>query len=103
MGLAVIDGKRQRKVTDADEAIRHGYVPRRRALAYVIGDCLIKAKGPAKAIYDQRKALKIEQGWTKLHAHRDAKMVMVKHVLKDIWIATRPTEPPEPKRRTGRS
>lgn len=87
MGLAVIDGKRQRKVADKDGAARQGYNPRRRSWAFVTGDNLIKAKSPACVVYAERKAIKIAQGWTKGHAHRDAKMFMVKRVLRDLWIA----------------
>lgn len=87
MGLAVIDGKRQRKVADAEEAIRQGYTPRRRAWAYMTGDNMIRAKSPVCEVYRERKEKKIVEGWSKLHAHRDAKMFMVKRVLRDLWAA----------------
>lgn len=93
MGLAVIDGERQRKCADADKALIHGYNPRRRALAYIIGDCLIKSNSVPKAVYNERKAKKIADGWSKIHAHCDAKMFMVKRVLRDLWIASQPTKP----------
>lgn len=44
MGLAVIDGGRQRRVSDADDALEHDYNPERRAMAYVFGTELIKAQ-----------------------------------------------------------
>lgn len=44
MGLAVIGGQRQRRVTDAAEALEHGYNPERRAIAYVMSTELIKAQ-----------------------------------------------------------
>lgn len=89
MGLAVIDGQRQHKSTNAEEAERQGYAPHRRALAYVIGDNLIKAKSPIVTVYSERKAKKIADGWSKLHAHRDAKMFMIKRVLLNLWVAAR--------------
>lgn len=91
MGLAVIDGERQQKKANVELALVHGYVPQRRALAYVIGDCLLRAKSPVKAVYEERKAKKIAEGWSKLRAHRDAKMFMVKRVLRDMWIAAQPS------------
>lgn len=103
MGLAVIDGARQRKHTNKELADVHGYCPRRRALAYIIGDCLIRAKSPAADVYVKRKLEKIALGWTKLHAHRDAKMYMVKRVLRDLWIATQPSRSPLPTNAHGAS
>ncbi len=91
MGLAVIGGERQQKKSDAGLALLHGYDPGRRALAYVIGDCLLRAKSPVQAVYAERKAIKLGAGWSKLHAHRDAKMFMVKRVLRDLWIAAQPS------------
>ena len=102
MGLGVIDGERQHKTTDREDAIRHGYTPRRRALAYVIGECLIKANSPVKSLYNEQKAKKISEGWTKLHAHRHAKMYMVKRVLRDLWIVAQPRAALEPSSPIGR-
>lgn len=44
MGLAVIKGGRQRRVTDEALALEHGYSPPRRAVVYVLGTELIKAQ-----------------------------------------------------------
>jgi hypothetical protein len=87
MGLAVINGERQRKCVDEDKALVHGYSPRRRAVTYLIADCLIKANSPVKAIYEERKARRIAEGWTPIHAHRDAARYMTKRVLRDLWVS----------------
>lgn len=45
MGLAVINGERQRKCADAEKAKLHGYTPRRRALVWNIEAGLIGCMG----------------------------------------------------------
>lgn len=57
-GLGLISsGERQRKFTDAAKAREAGYSPTRRSLMYVIGDSLIKQKGPYRDLYLQRLAI----------------------------------------------
>lgn len=93
MGMAVIEGERQRKKTDPDEALLHGYNPSRRAVAYLIGECLIKAgdKCRYREVYTARRAHTAEThpDWTKGHSHNDAMRVMTKRVLRDLWIEWR--------------
>ena len=95
MGLAVIDGGRQRKVADKEMAILHGYSPQRRSLMYVIGESLMKAKGPYKDIYDQRKAYVATRDdnpiTSPIHAQKDAMRYMTKRLLKDMWTEWRRT------------
>jgi hypothetical protein len=45
LGLGLIDGERQRKVADAELAIRHGYSPARRSVAWNVGGALIGGMG----------------------------------------------------------
>jgi hypothetical protein len=45
MGLAVFDGERQRKKTNAEEALLHGYSPSRRSVMWNVGCSLIGAMG----------------------------------------------------------
>lgn len=45
LGLAVIDGKRQRKCTDAIDAKEHGYSPSRRSVVWNVGNNLIGGMG----------------------------------------------------------
>jgi hypothetical protein len=44
MGMAVIEGGRQRKVASREGAEKHGYVPARRSVMFVIGECILKAQ-----------------------------------------------------------
>ena len=93
MGLAVISGERQRRKTDAAAAEAHGYNPRRRTVAYLLGDTLIKAGdgNRYRPVYAERRARTAEThpDWTKAHSHNDAARVMVKRVLRDLWIESR--------------
>lgn len=45
MGLAVIGAERQRRKSDAEEALAHGYSPRRRSIMWNIGNGLIGGMG----------------------------------------------------------
>lgn len=69
LGLAVIDGGRQRKVEGVD-ALKHGYCPSRRSVVWNIGACILKSQseridketgevkteaGPLRKLYDARK------------------------------------------------
>lgn len=45
MGLAVIEGERQRKCVDAEKAAKHGYSPVRRSTMWVVGNGLIGGMG----------------------------------------------------------
>jgi hypothetical protein len=91
MGLAVIDGKSQRRVSDAAEAARHGYNPRRRSEMHVVGECILKAGGPYREVYNQRKAYETERApeMSKIHAHRRAMRYVEKRLLRDLWRAWR--------------
>lgn len=107
MGLAVIEGQRQRRVK-GEEALEHGYAPRRRALMWVVGDCIIKAgKGHYREVYDLRKDYEIKQAneaglkvvpaakipksdpesyRSEGHVHLRAKRYMEKIFLRDLWL-----------------
>lgn len=98
MGLAVIGVERQRKKINAEEAAAHGYNPARRAVAYLLGDTLIKANGDGKyrALYLARKeyeAARTDEGAakTKAHIHNRSARYMVKRALRDLWSAWRAT------------
>lgn len=97
-GLAVIDGGRQRRVADADAALRHGYAPQRRAFAYVLSTQLMRSQregDPYRAIYDARKAYELARDIPKAHAHNRALRVMVKALLRDAWISGHRPQPQE--------
>jgi hypothetical protein len=61
LGLAVINGERQRKKSDLEEVRAHGYNPQRRAESWTLADSLFKHQwaGEASAY---RKALKEQAG-----------------------------------------
>lgn len=88
MGLAVIGGERQRKKEGA-AGIEHGYNPARRSLMWTIGDCIIKAGGSLKELYNERKVYEAPRVKTKMHAHNRAKRYIEKRLLRDLWRAWR--------------
>lgn len=103
LGLAVIDGERQRRVSGAD-AIKHGYCPTRRSIVWNIGQCVFKAQsqrvdketgevkreaGPYRKVYDARKELELTRTETKAHAHNRATRYMEKKLMRDLWRAWR--------------
>jgi hypothetical protein len=98
MGLAVIDGDRQRRVKDKELAERHGFNPRRAAWAFMTGENLIRQGSPeTKAVYSERKAQREAAGWgkSKMHRHKDAKRFLVKRVLRDLWVCGNPEKAAE--------
>jgi len=96
LGLAVIDGERQRCVSGVD-ALEHGYNPSRHAVAWNVGDSLWKSQGkdekagPYRQIYDARKAYEFERDpeMKKGHASNRAKRYMLKRLMRDLWRAWR--------------
>lgn len=107
MGLAVIDGERQRRVTGG-EAIRHGYVARRASIMYNIGESLLKTNdGAYRETYLRRKEIEQQAHpeWAAQrvidrvtgkpvaahpkHYHNRARRYMTKLLLKNLWQAWR--------------
>jgi hypothetical protein len=90
MGVAVINGERQRKKS-GDEALLHGYAPERRSVLWNIGDALLKAQGKGETagkyrrIYDAVKERERPRVETDGHAHNRAKREMEKALLEDLW------------------
>ena len=103
LGLAVIEGERQGRRSNAEEAAKHGYSPKRRSEAWNIADSLFKhqwrgAKDDAPAgpigrygeIYAARKAhTETREGWTPAHRDNDARRIMTKALIEDLWKAWR--------------
>lgn len=99
MGMAVIQGERQRRIT-GDAALIHGYVPRRRALMWNIGESILKqqlrktddgeryAVGPYGQVYIDRRAYETEKNGEK-YSHARAKRYMEKRLLRELWKAWR--------------
>jgi len=72
MGLAVIEGERQRKKSDADEALLHGYSPPRRSVMWNIGGGLIGhlGHGPRPRLDEDVEAREELSEWQKMFLHR---------------------------------
>lgn len=89
MGLAVIDGERQRKHSDPDLAALHGYSPARRSIMYVIADSLIKnnREGEFRTYYlaeKERQRAKLPDA-PRAHIHNRALRHMAKRLLRELW------------------
>ena len=105
MGLAVIEGGRQRRVK-GDDALAHGYSPIRRSIMWNIGESLIKGKNEYRALYLARKlaetkaaeargltvvpAAKItkknaDKHMSKMHVHNRSRRDVEKALLLDLW------------------
>ena len=98
LGLAVVEGERQQRKAGAEAAAAHGYNPARRAEVWTIADSLFRHQwhgakddtpagpsGPYGAIYGQRKAHTVTREWTPKHQDNDARRVMCKALLEDLW------------------
>lgn len=101
LGLAVIDGKGQRRCKDKKEAAAHAYNPRRRSMIWVVWDTMSKNQsaridkktgemkwcaGRYRVAYDGYKARILErEGMTKGHAHRMAGRYATKIFVRDLW------------------
>lgn len=104
LGLAVIDGGRQRLMPGAD-AIIHGYSPGRRSVVWNVGQCVFKAQsqrvdketgevkieaGEYRKLYDARKEYELPRvEGKKAHAHNRAMRYMEKKLMRDLWKAWR--------------
>ena len=84
-----------------------GFCPRRRSVSWNVGECLIKAGGHYKSLYDSRKKLESEKPacgkvfrpgkgscekdghCLPKHIHARAHKWMEKRLLKDLWTAWR--------------
>lgn len=101
MGLAVIDGGRQRRVSGAD-ALDHGYSPTRRSVVWNMGECIVKAQVRRDKETDESRAIgyygqlyldrrEHERGQVETHGHANnrAKRYITKRVIRDLWRAWR--------------
>ncbi len=98
LGLAVIEGERQQRKSNAEQAAAHGYNPRRRAEIWTISDSMFKhqwrgakeenpahAVGPYGNVYAKRKTHTETREWTDGHRDNDARRVMLKALVEDVW------------------
>lgn len=107
LGLAVIDGIAQQRRSKMEEAAAHGFSPKRRATVWAIADVLLQAQwrgerdgkpahpiGPYGAVYGRRKAHTVNrEGWTPKHRDNDARRVMSKALIEDLWRVWNGKEP----------
>lgn len=89
LGLAVIDGQRQRLVK-GEGAIRQGFSPERRAIVWNLGAAIIKSGGPDspyRALYAERKAYELARApdMQPAIAHARAKRYVEKRLVKHAW------------------
>lgn len=103
LGLAVINGERQQRKAGADAAAAHGYSPRRRSEVWSLcSDSMFRHQwraekdgvaagpsGPYGEVYARRKAHTETREWTLGHRHNDARRVMTKALIEDLWKAWR--------------
>lgn len=109
LGLAVIDGFRQQRRTNPEEALAHGFNPKRRAEIWTIGDSMFRhqikgatetekaqAKGPYGACYLWRKARTEGREWTPKHRDNDARRIMTKFLIENLWRVWNGKQPISP-------
>lgn len=111
LGLAVINGERQRCIVGTDDAKKelaklHGYSPSRRAVIWNVGQTMFKAQsqrvdkntgevkieaGEYRRVYDERKAYELARApeMKPIFAHRRATRYMEKRIVRDLWRAWR--------------
>jgi len=90
LGLAVFDGRAQRRHKGMDQS--EGYSPERRSIVWNVGEAIVKHRGePYRSIYDERKAYEHARNpeITKMWAHNRAKRYMEKRVIRDLFRAWR--------------
>lgn len=99
LGLAVIEGERQQRKAGVEAAAAHGFNARRRAEIWsLLSDAMFRHQwagekddrpagpaGPYGEVYALRKAATAERGWTPGHRHNDARRVMSKALIADLW------------------
>lgn len=98
LGLAVISGIRQQRRSGAEEAAAHGYSPKRRSEVWTIADSMFRQQwrgakddAPAQAagvygeVYGRRKAHTATREWTPKHRDNDARRIMAKRLIEDLW------------------
>jgi hypothetical protein len=112
LGLAVIQGERQRRVRSAEEAELHGYNPERRAWIWAITDSMFRHQwagdkdengknpvlsklpvavpahptGPYGEVYQARKQATADRlDWSPGRRENDARRIMSKELVKHLW------------------
>lgn len=104
LGLAVMDGERQRKYANVEMAAIHGYNPARRSVSWVAFEPILKHQPkdgnmPQRVDYDRKKveyATRVYadgpnagKAWPPIHCHRAASRYAEKRLIRDLWAAWR--------------
>lgn len=79
----------------ASEWEEFGYCPRRRSIAYVFGENIVKLNsgGPYRQRYDEVKDAKLglnSEEWPKIRCHRHAMLLATKRLIRDLWCEWNP-------------
>src|SRR5665647_3893005 len=56
-------------------------------LVHLIAESIVKARGPLRQVYDDRRYATADRDWTPMHKHNDALRLLGKAFLKDLWLA----------------
>jgi hypothetical protein len=97
MGLAVMSGRRQGNPEDksVESWATHGYCPRRRSIAWFLGECQIRNGDPEyRGMFDRVKAnekvkLGVDPDAPSAHANNRARRYVSKAILRDLWVQWR--------------
>jgi hypothetical protein len=90
MGLAVVDGERQRRVRGKRKDDNQGYNPERRSTLWKITNiALFRKQAEVNGVYYQlyqrhRAATADREGWSKSHQDNDARRYMAKKLLSHL-------------------
>ena len=96
LGLAPYEGKAyatwrggQDGKLSKEQWVDAGYAPKRRSVAWNVGEPAFKAAGPYRELYLERKAYEHERDaeMSKGHAHARAHRYMTKRIIRDLWRA----------------
>jgi len=82
------DPERKRRSGMSQEAALSLGSPRAKMLVHLIAESIVKARGPLRQVYDDRRyATADREDWTPMHKHNDALRLLGKAFLKDLWLA----------------
>lgn len=85
--------RRKRRGQSPEDAAATGS-PIAKMLVHLIAEGCMKAGGPYRDVYDERRSLTAlsHPEWTKGHSHNDALRVAGKVILRDLWLVSRTDE-----------
>jgi len=81
------DPERKRRSGMSQEAALSLGSPRAKMLVHLIAESIVKARGPLRQVYDDRRYATADRDWTPMHKHNDALRLLGKAFLKDLWLA----------------